>query len=249
MGKNKSNILKFALSETVKAIADYKMIENGDRIAVGLSGGKDSSSLLYILAYYQKYYPYDFEIVPIHVTMGFDDMDITPLKEFCDSLGLPLHVQQGDIGKIVFDIRQEKNPCSLCANLRRGALNSAAVELNCNKVALAHHLDDCIETFFMSLIYTAQIGTFSPRTFLNRTGLTVVRPFVYLHERDVIRLANKYEIPIIHNPCPADKKTKREEAKALVDELSKRFNHRLRDDFITALKNFDANKLWPKVMR
>lgn len=248
MGKNKSNILKWALSQTIKAIADYKMIENGDRIAVGLSGGKDSSSLLYILAYYQKYYPYDFEIQPIHVTMGFEDMDITPLKEFCDSLGLPLYVQPGEIGRIVFDARQEKNPCALCANLRRGALNSAAVELKCNKVALAHHLDDAIETFFMSLFYNAQLRTFSPRTFLDRTGVTVVRPFVYLPEKDVIRLAKKYDVPIIFNPCPADKKTKREEAKKFVTELSQQ-HPRLRDDFITALKNFDSRNLWPPVMR
>ncbi|MBO8138794.1 MAG: tRNA 2-thiocytidine biosynthesis protein TtcA [Desulfotomaculum sp.] len=224
------------------------MIENGDKIAVGLSGGKDSSTLLYVLAYYQKYYPYDFEIQPIHVTMGFEDMDITPLKEYCQSLGLKLHIQPGEIGRIVFDARQEKNPCALCANLRRGALNSAAVELGCNKVALAHHLDDAVETFFMSLFYNAQLRTFSPRTYLDRTKLTVVRPFVYIPERDIIKLADKAEIPVIHNPCPANKKTKREETKELVNELSKRYP-RLRDNFIIALKNFNERNLWPKVMR
>ncbi|MBM7855395.1 tRNA(Ile)-lysidine synthase TilS/MesJ [Desulfohalotomaculum tongense] len=248
MGKNKSNILRWVLSEAVKAVADYKMIENGDKIAIGLSGGKDSTTLLYVLAYYQKYYPYDFEIQPIHVTMGFEDMDITPLKDFCTSLGLPLYIQPGEIGRIVFDARQEKNPCALCANLRRGALNSAAVELGCNKVALAHHLDDAIETFFMSFFYNAQLRTFSPRTYLDRTGLTIIRPFVYIPERDIIRLSKKAAVPVIDNPCPANRRTKREEAKELVTELSKRYP-RLRENFINALKNFDQRNLWPKVMR
>ncbi|WP_031514996.1 tRNA 2-thiocytidine biosynthesis TtcA family protein [Desulfofalx alkaliphila] len=247
MGKNKSNILRWVLSESVKAIADYKMIEDGDKIAIGVSGGKDSSTLLYVMAYYQKYYPYNFKIQPIHVGMGWD-MDITPLQEFCRSLDLTLHVEPAEIGKIVFDARQEKNPCALCANLRRGALNSAAKEFGCNKVALAHHLDDAIETFFMSFFYNAQFRTFSPRTYLDRTDLTIIRPMVYLPEKDVIRLANKAQVPIIHNPCPANRKTKREEAKELVTELSKRYP-RMRDDFVKALKNFDARNLWPKVMR
>ncbi|MTI81942.1 MAG: tRNA 2-thiocytidine(32) synthetase TtcA [Firmicutes bacterium] len=248
MGKSKSNIQRWILSETVKAIADYKMIENGDKIAIGLSGGKDSGTLLHVLAYYHKYYPFDFEIVPMHVTMGFEDMDLSPLKQYCESIGHPLHIVPGEIGRIVFDARQEKNPCSLCANLRRGALNSAAVEQGCNKVALAHHLDDVIETFFMGFFYNAQLKTFSPRTYLDRTDLTVVRPFVYIPERDVIKLAKKAEVPIIHNPCPADKQTKREEAKELVSELSLRYP-RMRDNFIIALKNFKEENLWPKVMR
>ena len=247
MGKNKKNILKWTLSQMVKAIADYKMIENGDKIAVGLSGGKDSSSLLYALAYYQKYYPYDFEIQPIHVTMGWE-MNLNPLKDFCDNLGLPLYLQHGDVGKIVFEARQEKSACALCANLRRGALNNAAKELGCNKVALAHHLDDAIETFFMSFFYNAQIKTFSPRTYLDRTDLTVIRPFVYLPERDIIRLAEKENVPIIENPCPVNRKTKREEAKLFVTELSKRYPN-IRDNFIVALKNFDNKNLWPKLMR
>ncbi len=247
MGKNKKDILKWTLSQMVKAIADYKMIEDGDKVAIGLSGGKDSSALLYALAYYQKYYPYNFELQPIHVTMGWD-MDLTPLQDFCNSLGWPLYLQNAEIGRIVFDARQEKNPCALCATLRRGALNNAAKELGCNKVALAHHLDDFIETFFMGLFYNAQIKTFSPRTFLNRTQLTMIRPFAYLTERDVIRLVNKKNIPVIENPCPANRKTKREEAKQFVSELSRTYPN-IRDNFIVALKNFDSKNLWPKPMR
>lgn len=247
MGKNKTNILRWVLSESVKAIADYKMIEDGDRIAIGVSGGKDSSTLLYVMAYYQKYYPYNFQIQPIHVGMGWD-IDVTPLKDFCKSLGLSLHVVPADIGKIVFDSRKEKNPCALCANLRRGALNNTAKELKCNKVALAHHLDDAIETFFMSFLYNAQLRTFSPRTYLDRSDVTIVRPFVYLPEKDVVRLAKKAEVPIIENPCPVNRKTKREEAKELVSELSKRYP-RLRENFINALKGFDETNLWPKIMR
>ncbi|MCL0071839.1 tRNA 2-thiocytidine(32) synthetase TtcA [Peptococcaceae bacterium] len=245
--KNKSNIFKWVLSETVRAIADYKMIENGDHVAVGISGGKDSLALLHVLAHYQKYYPYNFKIQPIHVGMGFET-DITSIKDWCKELGFALHVQSTDIGRIVFEEKKEKSPCSLCSNLRRSALNTAAMKLKCNKVALAHHLDDAIETFFLSLIYSAQLKTFAPLTYLDRTKLTIIRPFIYLHEKDIIKLSKKLSLPVITNPCPANQKTKREEMKNLIKELSKKYPS-LKENFVTALKNFNAKNLWPPPCR
>ncbi|MCD5407546.1 MAG: tRNA 2-thiocytidine biosynthesis TtcA family protein [Desulfotomaculum sp.] len=245
MGQKKNKILRTVLRETVKAITDYNLIKAGDQVAIGVSGGKDSSVLLYLLAHYQKYYPYDFKIQPIHVDMGWD-VDITPLENFCHSLDLSLYVQPGAIGRIVFETRQEKNPCSLCANLRRGALNSAAVALKCNKVALAHHLDDAIETFFLNLFYNAQLQTFSPSTYLDRTDLTVIRPLVYLTEKNIVKLTEQVAVPIIHNPCPVNRKTKREEVKKLVSKLSEQYP-RLRENFIHALKKFKKTNLWPKI--
>jgi len=242
MPKNKSNILKWVLSETVKAIANYNMIESGDKVAVGISGGKDSSALLYVLSHYQKYYPYDFEIQPIHVEMGFG-ADLSTIKRWCANLGLTLYIQPADIGRIVFEEKKEKSPCSLCSNLRRGALNTAAVKLNCNKVALGHHLDDVIETFFLSLIYSAQLKTFAPYTYLDRAKLTMIRPFIYLHEKYLSKLSITANLPVINNPCPVSQKTKREEMKHLINDLSKKYP-RLKENFVTAFKNFNPKNLW-----
>lgn len=231
------------LSRIKKAIVDYGMIENGDKIAVGLSGGKDSSVLLNSLSRIRRAAPVNFELHAIFIDLGWG-MQVNVLREFCRSLGVPFYYKPSDIGEIVFNVREEKNPCALCANLRRGALNATALELGCNKIALGHHLDDVVETFFMSLFYTGQFRTFSPKTYLDRTDLTMIRPLVYLKQEIVRELARLDELPILTNPCPVDGKTKREEIKNVVADLMKLYPD-LRERFINALHTADLKNLWP----
>ncbi len=226
-----------------KAITDFTLIEDGDRVAVGLSGGKDSSTLLYILTMLQRRLPISFEIVPISLSLGFPDTDLDPMKEFTDALGQPLHVLDTANGKILFDVRKEKNPCSLCANMRRGILNDAAKKLGCNKVALGHHLDDALETFFMNFFFNGRLGTFQPETYQDQSGITVIRPMVYLEEQAIIRFIEAKQIPIVHNPCPADKQTRREEVKNLVKQLSLQYPD-IRKKFLHAIKHADFSGFW-----
>ena len=234
---------KWFLTPVKKNIYTYQMIADGDRVAVGVSGGKDSSTLFYILSALQKQMPIKFDLVPITLTMGFDGMDITPLDNFVSSLDSKLHIEPTLIGKIVFDIRQEKNPCALCANLRRGALYEAAKKLNCNKVALGHHLDDAMETFFMNLIFNGQMGLFQPKSYLDRTDITLIRPLVSLEENTIIKIVENKNIPVIKNPCPANKKTKREEIKQLVSSLSKEYPD-IRYKFFYAIQNVNLDNFW-----
>ncbi len=236
------NDRKWFLSKVKKASKEYELINEGDKIAVGLSGGKDSSVLLYILNVLKREIPVNFEIYPIFLNLGFD-VDISPLKNFCESLDLKLNIRETQIAKIIFDIRKEKNPCALCANMRRGALNDAALDLGCKKVALGHHLDDIIETYFLNLIYTGKMGTFKPSSFLDRKGITVIRPMVYLEEKTTAAVAQKKELPVLESPCPIDKKTKREDMKKLIDNLSHHYPD-FRHKFLTSLKNFEPENLW-----
>lgn len=207
------------LSAVRKAIDEYQMIQTGDRIAVGLSGGKDSLLLLSALKELKRFYPKSFELMGISVDMGFEGMDYSPLQQFCDGLGVPYQTVKTDIAEIVFDLRKEPNPCSLCAKLRRGALNDAAKGAGCNKVALGHHHDDAVETFMMNLIYEGRIGCFSPVTYLDRTDITVIRPMLYLTEGEVKRIERAIELPVVKNKCPADGHTKREYIKNLLHDL------------------------------
>lgn len=203
-----------------KAVEDFNLISDGDRIAVGVSGGKDSLTLLYALAKLSRFLPKKFELVAIMIDLGFEETDkerIEEIRAFAKNLGVTLHVIPTDIGKIVFDIREEKSPCSLCAKLRRGALNKAAKELNCNKVALAHSMDDFIETMLLSLVYEGRISTIPAESFLTNTELFVIRPMMYIDEKDVISFSKDF--PILHNPCPADKHTRRQYVKELVAKL------------------------------
>ncbi len=212
--------MKNILGRMRRAITDYNMIQEGDRIAVGLSGGKDSLVLLTALAKLKTFLPQKFELVAVTLTMGFDKVDTGGLQEVCRTNGIPFVEKETYIGNIVFDIRNEKNPCSLCANLRRGALNNAAVEHGCSKVALGHHQDDVIETFFLSLFYEGRINTFSPVTYLDRRKLHVIRPMIYVKEADIKGLVKDLQLPVIHNPCPADCHTNREYIKELLKNLS-----------------------------
>ncbi len=213
------------LSLVRRAVQDYNMIEDGDRIAVGISGGKDSLALLMSLKHLQRFYPKHFSLEAITVNLGFDGMDYSPIHKFCDDLGVNYSVVDTDIGEIVFDARKEKNPCALCAKMRKGALNTKADELGCNKIALGHNRDDVIETFLMALLYEGRIHCFSPYTYLSRRKIVSIRPLIYVSEKDVIGFAKKYELPIVKNKCGADGNTKREEIKQLMKELGTRYDH------------------------
>ncbi len=207
------------LSAIRKAVDEYQMIETGDRIAVGVSGGKDSLLLLLALKELKRFYPKPFDITGISVDMGFEGMDYSPIAALCEKEDIDYRVVKTDIAEIVFDLRKEPNPCSLCAKLRRGALNDAAKAAGCNKVALGHHRDDAVETFMMNLIYEGRIGCFSPVTYLDRTDITVIRPMLYLVESEVKRIEKTIALPVAKNKCPADGHTKREYIKTLLRDL------------------------------
>jgi len=212
------------LSYIRRAVDDYKMIEENDRIAVGVSGGKDSIALLAGLNGLKRFYPNKFELAAITVDMGFSDFDVSKVKDYCKENAIPYIVEKTDIKEIIFDIRKEKNPCSLCSKMRKGALNSAAIENGYKKVALGHHYNDVIETFFLCLLYEARIGCFSPVSYLDRMGVTQIRPLIYAPEYDIKAVVNRLELPIVKNPCPADGVTKREEMKNFIKELNKSFD-------------------------
>ena len=214
--------MKRLLSYTRRAIDDYSMIEDGDKIAVGVSAGKDSLTLLCAMAYLRRFYPKKFELIAITIDMGFEGgMDFTPIKELCEKLDVPYHIIPTEISKIIFDVRKESNPCSLCAKMRRGALHNAAKELGCTSVALGHHFDDVVETFMLNLFFEGRLGCFSPVTYLSRVGIKLIRPMLYMPEKDVKEFTNKNELPVISSPCPADKTTERENMKQLLHNLER----------------------------
>lgn len=212
--------LQQLLSYVRKAVDDYQMIEEGDHIAVGISGGKDSLTLLYALQGLKCFYPKKFELSAITVDLGYEKFDTEPLRALCEGLKVPYTVVKTDIAHILFEERKESNPCSLCAKMRKGALNDAVKELGCNKVAYAHHKDDIIETMLLSLIFEGRFHSFSPKTYLDRMDLTVIRPMMYVDEMDVIGFQHKYDLPVAKSRCPIDGLTKREYAKDLVKQLN-----------------------------
>ena len=215
--------MKQLLSYTRRCIEDYNMISAGDRIAVGVSGGKDSLALLATLARLRTFYPEPFELVAITVDMGIPEMDFAPVADYCASLGVPYVRLQTEINHIIFDLRKEKNPCALCSKMRRGALHDAMAELGITKIALGHHYDDAVETFFLSLFYEGRLSCFQPVTYLDRTGITQIRPLLYCTEGMIRGMAQRCALPVVHNPCPADGTTRRQEVKELVAELSQRY--------------------------
>lgn len=212
--------LQQVYSLTRKAIDDYHMILSGDKIAVGISGGKDSLTLLYALQGLRRFYPHSFELCAVTVDLGFHNLKLDKISELCENLEVPYHIIRTDIAKIIFEDRKESNPCSLCAKMRKGALNDAMKAIGCNKVAYAHHKDDVVETMMMSLIYEGRFHTFRPVTYLDRTDITVIRPLLYMNEADVIGFVHKYDVPVVKSPCPADGHTKREYIKNLVREIN-----------------------------
>ncbi|MGM9552837.1 MAG: tRNA 2-thiocytidine biosynthesis TtcA family protein [Faecousia sp.] len=201
---------------------DYRMIAPNDKIAVGVSGGKDSLALLVLLSAMRAYYPQPYSLTAITVDMGLG-MDFSPIAALCERLEVPFTQVKTQIGPIIFDYRKEKNPCSMCAKMRRGALNNALLEQGFTKVALGHHYDDAVETFLMSLLFEGRLSCFQPVTYLDRTGVTQIRPMLYLTEGVVRRFAEEQQLPVIENRCPADKNTKRQEIKELIATLSKTY--------------------------
>lgn len=204
-----------------RAVTEYNMIEQGDRIAVGVSGGKDSTLLLAALSELRKFIGIDFDLFAITVDMGFKDMDFTPISELCRSLCIPYYTVKTEIGSLIFDIRHEKNPCSLCAKMRRGALHSEVKAHGGNKLALGHHYDDVVDTFMLNLVHEGRLGTFEPVTYLSRRDLYMIRPLIYVHEYESRRLAEQLRLPVVKSACPADKHTERESMKRLLDSIDR----------------------------
>ena len=237
--------LQQLMSLTRQAIDDYHMIGNGDRIAVGISGGKDSLTLLYALHGLMRFYPQRFTLCAVTVDLGFDNLHLEQIKQLCDELDIPYHIVRTEIAQIVFETRKESNPCSLCAKMRKGALNEAMLAAGCNKIAYAHHKDDVIETMMMSLLYEGRLHTFQPVTHLDRTGITVIRPLIYLNEADIIGFVRKNQVPVVKSPCPVDGHTRREYIKQLIRNLNLE-NPGVKERMFTAVQNsqFDG---WQKI--
>ena len=204
-----------------RAVDDYRMIEEGDTIAVGVSGGKDSLLLLAALQHLSTYYPKHFRVEAVTIELGFRGMDFTPVKTYCEKIGVPYTCLKTDIKEIVFDVRQEDNPCSLCAKMRRGAINDAITQRGITKLALGHHFDDAVETMMMSLLFEGRISCFRPVTYLDRSRVTQIRPLIYAGEKKIAALAQELQLPVVENPCPQDKTSKRYEIKTLLAQMSR----------------------------
>ena len=213
------------LSRVRAAVSDYGMIKDGDKIAVGVSGGKDSLMLLKVLCELKRFHSEKFELVAITLDMRFNgkDGDFSGIKKMCDEYGVEYVVKPTDLYEIIFNIRKEASPCSLCSRMRRGILHDTAKELGCNKIALGHHLDDAAETFMMNLLIESRIGCFAPVTYLSRKDITMIRPLVYVREREIEQSLERVRLPVIESACPANEHTKREDAKLLLRELSKTY--------------------------
>ncbi len=225
-----------------RCVEDYRMIETGDRIAVGVSGGKDSLVLLVLLAGLRKYCPFELEAITIDMGLG---MDYSGIEALCKQWEVPYTVVKTQIGSIIFDYRKEKNPCSMCAKMRRGALNQAILDKGFHKLALGHHYDDAVETFLMSLLFEGRISCFQPVTNLDRTGILQIRPMLYIHEKTVDHFAQRMELPVIANRCPADKTTKREEVKQLIYELCQTYPD-LKERIFGAIQRYPLPEWEPK---
>ncbi len=220
----------------------YHMVQTGDQIAVGISGGKDSLVLLHALQVLKEYSPLEFEVVPITIDLGWGE-DWNNISEFCTSLGLSHHIVKTQIGPLVFVERQESNPCALCANLRSGSLNQTAVKLGCNKVALVHHLDDAVVTLMMSMIFEGQYRTFRPVTFLSRLEISLIRPLIYLEEKTIVQMATSLNLPIKQNLCPVTGSTNREQIKSFLDQLEKKYPYCKRR-MLKAMENVNVSSFW-----
>lgn len=234
--------LQKLLSPMRRAINDYKMIQSGDKIAVGVSGGKDSLALLTLLAAYKQFSEHDFELCGVTIDMGFSKDAFAPVEKYCESLGIEYHVEHTDIAEIIFDARKEKNPCSLCAKMRRGALCGKINELGYNKLALGHHRDDVVETFLLSLFFEGRLSTMQPTSYMSHTEVTLIRPLIYVGEKDIVGFAK--DLPVVHNPCPANKHTQRESMKDMLKQLSREYPD-LDEKFANAIMHPERYNLFP----
>lgn len=235
--------MKRILGAMRKAIEEHNMIEEGDRVAVGVSGGKDSMLLLEALRRFQNFSPYKFDLLAVTVDLGFDTQGIEKLKNYYIENDIKYEIIETKISQIVFDVREEKNPCALCSKMRKGAINNKLKDLGYNKLAMGHHGDDLVETLFMSMFFEGRLKTFKPVTFLSRKEIYSIKPFIYLKEKQIINEVERSNIPIFKSPCPLDKKTKREEIKNLMKDIYKDIPDG-RERIITAIKNSDKVELW-----
>ena len=233
------------LSVMRKGVTKYKMIKDGDKIAVGVSGGKDSVTLLKLLAEYRRFSPERFSLIAISVDLNFKDnpTNLQPIRELREQLDVPFYVEKTDIGQVVFDVRKETNPCALCSKMRKGALNNLAKELGCNKVAIGHHADDLIDTLMLSLLYEGRLSTFAPKSYLDKMDLTLIRPIIMIKEMDVISYSKT--LPVVKSCCPANKMTKREYVKDLIKQIGKDIPN-VRDMVFTALIHPERYNLFDK---
>lgn len=229
------NLFQKLLGYARRAIEDYSMIADGDSVAVGVSGGKDSLVLLKTLAKLRDFLPEQFKLYAITIDMGFPDTDFSEIAAFYESLNVPYSIVKTNIGEIVFDVRREPNPCSLCAKMRRGALHNEAKQLGCNKLALGHHNNDVVDTFMLNLIYGSRFATFQPVTYLSRKDITVIRPFIYAQEYEISSYAKEAGIPVMKSPCRADGGTERAEMKKLLSELGHQY-HGIRKSIFSAIE-------------
>lgn len=226
-----------------KADKDFELIEAGDKVCVGVSGGKDSLALLYSMALYRHFCPNKFELIAVTLHMGREPFDLSGIQALCDTLNVPYVVKRTQIAEVIFDIRKEPNPCALCAKMRRGALTDLCRELGANKLALGHHRDDAEETLLMSMLYEGRIHTFHPKTYLSRSGITQIRPMVYCSEKHIIHVARSLDLPVVKSPCPANGFTKREEIKQLLSDICKKIPN-ARELMLSALQNEAQYGLW-----
>ena len=229
-----------------KAITQFDMIQDGDKIAVGVSGGKDSLTLLALLKAYQRFSPQKFDLLAITIDMGFKGMSFDGIAEWCKNLDIPYIVEKTDIAEIIFDVRKETNPCSLCSKMRRGALNTVLINNGCNKLALGHHKDDVIETFFLSMIFEGRLNTFAPKNFMSRSRISLIRPMVYIEEKDIAAYATQQNLPVAFNPCPADKHTQRQSMKELIKNICVD-NPFAKDRIGAAITCCDRYNLWDNI--
>jgi len=235
-------VFENVMRKTISAIKDYQMINDNKCIMVGLSGGKDSFTLLYVMSEFLRRSQIKYKLAAGHINMGWD-IDDTPMVNFCDSLGVPFFYEKTKIGPIVFDVRQEKHPCSLCAKMRRGALNNLAKRHGYDKVALAHHIDDVVETILLKMFYEGRIESFTPVTYLDISDITVIRPFIYVSEKEILKLWTKMNLPVVYNPCPANGHTKRQEMKEILKIIEKN-NPLAKERAVAALKKLEGPKSW-----
>lgn len=220
----------------------YQMVQDGDRIAVGVSGGKDSLVLLHAFQLLKDYSPLEFELLPVTIDLGWGE-DWISISEYCATLGLSHNIVPTQIGPLIFEERQESNPCALCANLRSGSLNRTAIELGCNKVALGHHLDDAVVTLIMSMMFEGQYRTFRPVTYLDRMNLWLIRPLIYVEEELIEKMAFSLKLPVKTNRCPVNGSTNRENVKSFLNTLESRYPYSKRR-MLKAMENVDANSFW-----
>lgn len=241
--------MRYILGCIRRCVDDFDMIDDGDNIAVGVSGGKDSMVLLKAMHMYQYFAPKKFNLNAITIDLGMsEDFDTDIIKDLCDKWNIPYYIRKTNIGQVVFEGRKEKNPCSLCSKMRRGSIHDVCKEHGINKIALGHHREDVVQTFLMSLLYEGRVSTFSPLTWMDRADIVQIRPMIYAPEREVIAAAKRNNLPIVKSPCKADGSTKREDMKDLLKYMDSMSEDSVKY-IMMAIKKTHTYNLWDKIKR